>query len=195
MAVESNDPADLVLACKQIIENCCLDKLDVGKLTTFDMEYIFLKLKAQSVNNISKLTFEDVEDKKRYNFEVDLDAIEIELPEDSLKKIKAGNATIVMKYPTMDTTASIMSSEDETTALDRLVVGCVDYIYDEDTIYKDFTEEEITQWIDAQPPEVYSKMRVFFDSIPKLSHTINYTNSKGSERKIVLTSLSDFFPW
>jgi hypothetical protein len=194
MAVESEEEADLVRACKQVLVNCCRTELDVDSLTTFDMEYLFLKLRAQSVNNISKLAFIDTEDEKRYEFDVDLDAIEVKLSETS-NKIKAGEFTIEMRYPTIKTAESILDAENEFVMMDKMIANCIVRIYDDENVYDEFTEEELLTWLDAQTTDTYDELRKFFESTPQLEHTIEYTNSKGSKRTIKLAGLPDFFHW
>lgn len=195
MAVESGNNEDLVAACRQVLSNCCVSDLDVDLLTTFDLEYLFLKLRAQSVNNVSKLAFIDKEDDKRYEFDINLDEIEVKIPKNANNKVQAGSVTLVMKYPTMTVASAIMGANDELTMLDKMVVGCIDYLYDGETIYNEFTEQELLNWLDQQPTEVYNKIRAFFDTMPQLEYEIKYTNSKGNERTIRLAGLADFFGW
>ena len=76
MAKESDNLADNLLATKQVINNCCLEPLDINKLAIFDLEYIFLKLRALSVDNMVKLSYVDNEDNKTYTFDVDLNEVE-----------------------------------------------------------------------------------------------------------------------
>jgi hypothetical protein len=78
MAKESKSETDIFVAIKQIVQNCCLDKkLVVDKLSIFDLEYIFLKLRSISIDNIVKITFKDFEDSKIYDFEVDIEEIKV----------------------------------------------------------------------------------------------------------------------
>jgi hypothetical protein len=77
LLAQEGGESDTIMALKQVITNCCHDFIDVDRLTTFDLEYIFLKLRAKSINNIVKLRFRDREDEKIYDFEVNLDDVEV----------------------------------------------------------------------------------------------------------------------
>jgi hypothetical protein len=82
MAKESETPSDILSTIKQIINNCCLDpKFDINKLAIFDLEYIFLRLRAISVDNNVKVTYRDNEDQKLYDFDIPLNKVEIKYPE------------------------------------------------------------------------------------------------------------------
>ncbi len=195
IASESGEEKDIMDATKQIINNCVQQELNVDKLSTFDVEYIFLKLRAKSVNNISKLSYRDVEDEKIYNFDVDLDKLEITYTEGHSNKIKiTDDITMQMRYPTVDITDDFATAKNEVEVLDKLVMNSIDKIYDADTVYEDYTEEELVEFMDQLNPTVYDQIKIFFDTMPKLYHKLEYTNANGSKRVIELKSLTDFFP-
>lgn len=199
MAKSGGDPKDALNAVKQVVNNCIIDeKIDVDNLTTFDIEYLFLKIRAYSINNISKVAYIDSEDEETYNFEVDLDEVTMHFPEGIDKKIKVNDdITVVMKYAP----ASLMTNEDFTKIdvnkyFDMLIAYCVDKIYegDEEFDLKDISKEELQKYLEEEfDPVSYDKMRKFVVNMPRLHYEIKYTNSKGTERKILLTSLVDFF--
>ena len=101
MAKESDNASDILLAIKQIVTNCSLDdNLKIDKLALFDLEYIFLKLRAVSVDNVVKVAYKDYEDNKVYDFDINLDKIEVKFPEKNDPKIKISEKTgIIMRYP------------------------------------------------------------------------------------------------
>ena len=102
MAKTSQDENDVLSAVKQIVNNCCETKgFDVNKIAIFDLEYLFLKIRASSVGNMISLSYNDLEDKKQYSFEVDLNKIEVEFPAKSVSnKIEINGKTgILMSYP------------------------------------------------------------------------------------------------
>ena len=104
MAKESKNPSDILMTVKQVVNNCILDKtVKIEKLPIFDLEYIFLKLRALSVDNIVKITYKDFEDNKDYNFEINLEEVEVQFPEKVDNKIKLSDRSgIVMNYPNAD---------------------------------------------------------------------------------------------
>lgn len=195
MAQESGDK-DEVLALMQVINNCCLDKIDVEKLTTFDVEYIFLKLRARSVNNIVNLKYRDTEDSKIYEFDVNLDEIEIKTYENHVNKIQINDEIgIILKYPSMRIAEKISESSNEMEALNKILINCIDTIYDREKVYpaKESTEQELVEFVENLDTNSFKKIEGFFETMPKLYHELKYKNSLGNDRLIRLSTLKDFF--
>ena len=202
IAQSSDSRKDMILALKQILNNCIIStgkqKFNVDALTLFDIEYIFLKIRSKSIDNIIKLSYEDSEDGKVYSFEVNLDLIEITTNPNHTNKIQINDDVgIIMKYPSADTVeeleaVAISNPADMST---QLIISCIDKIFDTEEVYliKDHTPEEINEFIDSIPSKAYEAIQEFFDTIPKLYHRIEYTNSKGTDRVIELSTLNDFF--
>lgn len=194
IANESDSELDKINAIKQIISNCCVEDLDVEDLATFDLEYIFLKLRARSVNNISEMAFKDLEDEKTYNFKVDLDKIELTINPEHTNKVKVtDDITIVLKYPKISLMNDFNENTTATEVSNSLLLHSVDKIYDNETVYEDYTMEELSQFIESLPITASEQFNRFFDTMPKLYHKLEYVNEKGNERSIELTSLQDFF--
>ena len=197
MAKTSSDPADYFKAIKQVVNNCAIsDKFDVDILPIFDLEYLFLRIRAFSVSNIAKLAYKDNEDNQVYNFEVDLNSVEVKFPENANKNIKVNkDVGILMKYPA----ASLFDDKDFLKSGDNsfyeLIVRCIDKIYDGDEIYdpKNYTPEEIEEFLDSLGVLTYQEIIKFMESTPKLYHKLEYKNANGKDRVIELTTLSDFF--
>jgi len=197
MAKESEKGSDIFLAIKQIINNCALDNtFNVDKLAIFDLEYLFLKLRSFSVENIIKLSYRDNEDGKEYDFTVDLNDIEVKFPEKVDNNIKISEKMgILMKYPS----ASLYEDEDYLNLnkdyLFELIIRCVDKIYEDDNIFeaKDYTKQEISEFLENLDSKTFIAIQEFLTSVPKMEHVLTYKNSFGNERKITLNSLNDFF--
>jgi len=195
MAQQSNDDEE-ILALTQIINNCCLDNIDVDKLTTFDIEYIFLKLRARSVNNIVKLRYRDTEDDKIYDFELNLDDIEVIFDKDHVNKIQITDEVgVILKYPTLKVGEKVAKADNEGDMLNNILISCIDVIYDKEKVYpaKDSTEQELIEFIENLDTKTFKKIEQFFTTMPKLYHEIKYENSLGHERIIKLSTLKDFF--
>lgn len=199
IAQQSDSDKDIILAIKQILNNCILDSdFDVDSLATFDLEYMFLKLRARSVNNVIEVSYRDMEDDKVYTFEIDLDEVEIQKNETQSNKIKINDEIgMIMKYPSVQTINNIPENVTGTDVVEYLVRSCIDKIYDEDNVYiiAEEPEEEVQVFIDNLDVETYDKIRQFFSDLPKMYHKIEYKNSLGNDRSIELTSLRDFFTW
>jgi hypothetical protein len=196
LIAQSGGDAEMVRAIKQIINNCVIEDINVDDLATFDLEYMFLKLRAKSVNNLIKLSYRDNEDEELYDFEVDLDTIEVEMPKDINSKIKINETVgMTMKYPSAGISDKISEFENEVELLTFFITNCIDTIYDEETVYvaSDYSAKELNEFLDSLDVSTFDKIREFFEKIPKMRHVINYTNKLGNERTIELSSIRDFF--
>lgn len=199
IARESENNADILTAIKQIINNCCIDKkLDINKLTVFDLEYVFLKLRAISVDNVVKVTYRDNEDSKTYDFSIKLDDVEVIFPEKTDNNIKITNKSgIIMKYPS----ASLYDDKEflnlEKDYMFELIIRCIDSIYYEDQIYQcsDYKKEELVDFLESLDIKTFEKIQNFLINVPKIEYKLSYKNSLGNDREIVLNSLNDFFTW
>lgn len=199
IAQQSGIDKDIIQAIKQILKNCVIDdKFNVDDLTTFDLEYMFLKLRSKSVSNVVTLSYEDVEDEKIYDFDVNLDEIELTFTEEHNTKIEINDSIgIIMKWPSVNVVNDTPEEATEIEITDHLIRNCIDKVYDADKVYdiKEYTEDEIVEFIDNLDVNTYEKIGKFFESLPKLKHTLKYTNSHGTERVIDLQGIRDFFTW
>lgn len=198
MAKTSEDPTDILIAVKQIVNNCIIDSdVDIDKLALFDIEYLFLRIRSVSVSNITNVSYRDNDDEKIYDFEINLDEVEVKFPENINKNIKITDTMgIIMKYPEASLYADeefMKSSANE--VIDMLIARCIDKLYDGDemTDLSTYPKEEVLEFLNSLDVNTYDQMRKFFNSLPSIYHKIEYTNAKGSERVIEMTSLSDFF--
>ena len=197
MAKASEDLSEALRAIKQIVNNCCMNTtFDVDRLTIFDLEYLFLQIRAISVNNIVSVSYRDNEDQQVYDFKIDITQIQVNFPEKIENKIKVDdNIGILMKYP-----AASLLNEAEIFAKDQdgffeLVLKCIDKIYDQTDVYdpSNYTIAELEQFLDECGVETLEKIQKFMLNVPRLHHEIHYKNSLGNDRTIVLSTLSDFF--
>jgi hypothetical protein len=172
--------------------------MDIDSLTTFDIEYLFIKLRAYSISNVTKVSYIDSEDDETYEFEVNLDDVVVKFPENIDKNIKINeNTVVVMKYAS----SSLMIDDEFTQTdmnkyFDMLIANCVDKIFQGDEVFeiRDVPKAELQKYLEDEFDSLsYDKMRKFVLNMPRLNYEIKYTNSKGTERKILMTSLVDFF--
>ena len=198
IAKEAKEENDIMNAIKQIVQNCIIDNVDVEKLSLFDIQYIFIKIRSISVNNIAKITVKDSEDEKEYTLEVDLNTVEVKFNPDSKKNITVNPTTsIVMKYPeaSLYSIDNVWNSDNENVILDNLISYSIDKVFVNDAV-TDFqlcTPEEKKEFIESLDMKTYDQMRAFIFTLPTISHVVKYTNSKGTEREIVLSTIRDFF--
>lgn len=199
MSKESREDSDILLSVKQVVQNCCLeDNFDIEKLAIFDLEYIFINIRANSIENIIKLKYIDNEDEKEYDFEIDLNKIEVKnLNEHDMNIKVSDDMGIIMKYPTVEilSDSNFMNNVKNDNSFLALVSRCIDRIYDKEKNYlsKDFTIQEMDEFINNLGIKVIDKLYEFVEKMPKIEHVIEYKNSIGNDRKIYLRNLNDFF--
>jgi hypothetical protein len=200
MAQSGGSRKEVINALIQVINNCVTNidgtALNVNELTTFDLEYIFLKLRAKSVDNIIKLQYVDHEDEKTYSFEVPLDDINVQYHEEHNTKIKVDDDIgIIMKYPKALDINTVDENETTEQFSISMLRSCIEKIYDTDSVYlaNECTPEELDEFIDSLSVKAFTDIQKFFETMPKLYHKIEYTNSLGTERTIELSTLNDFF--
>ena len=196
MARQSDDERDMVKAIIQIINNCAISDINVKDLTMVDIEYLFLKLRAKSVNNIVEVVYIDGEDEKEYKFEIDLDKVEVTQEKRVDNNIKFDNGYgVVMRHPSASIVDNMKQFNDEMEILDFFIRNSIVEIYDEDNVYpvSEQTEQEVKEFIDDLDIQSFEKIREYLDSAPTLNYVIKYTNSLNVEKEIVLDTLRDFF--
>ena len=198
IAKQSGAKSDIMRAVNQVVNNCIISpKLVAEKLPIFEVEYLFLKIRAVSISNISKVSYKDNEDDKIYDFDIDLDKVEIKFEEKTSNKISVGKDMVLeLNYPN----AELYSSDElinagEDTVFEVLLANCLGKIYQGDQAFdaQTSTAEERKQFIEQLPAKSAEQVRVFFGNLPSMFYEIDYKNTKGTDRKIVLSTLEDFF--
>lgn len=197
MAQTSENAKDIVLAIQQVVNNCFVDDVDLDDLTTFDIEYLFLKLRAKSVGNVIEMKYRDPEDGLQYDISIDLDDVQMKFTEGHNTKIEiTPESGIILKYPKADMTESI--SPDVSTEVElmfELMKYCIDKIYDADNVYNanEGTKEDLNEFVDNLDVSTMKKIQEFMETMPKLYHEASYFTKEGTEKKVVLQTLNDFF--
>ena len=187
MATQSEDEKDMVRVIRQIVKNCVIDELNVDTLPAFDLEYLFLNLRARSVNEVVELRYrcnntikdENGEDKTCNNlekFEVNiLDVAPVVLPEHTKKIMFNDKLGIVMKYPTFEMLYELVDKTEEEIMFE-ILPNCVDNIFDEDSVYyaKDTPKEELLEFLDNLQQKDMEKIQKFFRTIPRLRKEVDF---------------------
>tara|TARA_Y100000356_G_C11108084_1_gene208050 strand:- start:22 stop:630 length:609 start_codon:yes stop_codon:yes gene_type:complete len=200
MAMESKSSADITQAVKDIVLECTFNKVDISNMPMFDVEYIFLNVRAKSVGEVSKLKLLCPDDKKTYaDVELDLNEVKVQVGEDHTNKIELGNGMgLIMKYPTIDSFNESGIRDINPSNMLEVIGTCILQIYEEDgkKVYdpKDQTQKELTEFIEQLNTKQFKDLQKFFETMPKLKHEITIKNPKTKkESKITLTGLNDFF--
>ena len=200
MALESQKSDEIFQATKQIVSSCTFDALKVEELPTFDLEYIFLQIRAKSVGETTKFKVLCPDDKKTYaDVEVDLTKVNVEVDDNHTNKLvvdEKRNLGVVLKYPTMNVLKSGTMENPTTEQIFDVLTECVDHIYEGDKIYpaKDSTSQEIKEFFEGLSQDSFVKIKSFFDTMPRLRHEVEVTNPVTKVKsKVVLSGLNDFF--
>jgi len=196
LAQSGDNVKDMIKAIKQILNNCIVEgDVNLDELPSFDIEYMFLQLRANSVNSIATLEFTDPETKKSQKVEIDLLSIGVTFPEHVNNNIDLGDGiSMTLKYPTYDAIGSIDSS-DLANGTMQLIKICVDKIYSgEDTVdsLSDYSEDEVSEFLESLRGDIMKQIQTFFEEMPKLEHTVEYGTDK-IKKSHTFTGIADFF--
>jgi hypothetical protein len=196
-AKESAQVKDIFFAIKSILTACCLEKIDVDKLPIFDLESLFLQLRAVSVNNVETVMITDDEDKEMYMSKINFNEIKVIFPEprpDSVIKIGTTLA-IQMKYPSAaiydDTNEEILKKLESGDIFD-LLMECIDKIFNGDVLLK-YERKELEEFLDGLDIPTYKKIKDYLLKMPRIEHEIRYKNRFGHDRIVIFKSIVDFF--
>nr|QMP82981.1 MAG: hypothetical protein [Caudoviricetes sp.] len=205
IAADSDDEKFLIDNIKQIIKNCCLTELDIESLSSVDLEFFFLQLRARSVEEVIQTkyrcenTLESGEICKN-SMEVEINLLDINVETDTYNdNIKlTDNIGIKMKCPTIQMVENLNKTKKDDNIINKtfdVIIQCIDYIYDNENFYypKEVSKKEITDFLESLSIDQFKKVEEFFSKIPKLRKELNVICSKcGFQHKIVLEGLQSF---
>ena len=200
MALETKDNAQIVNAVKDIVNECTFNKINISTMPMFDTEYIFLQIRSKSVGEVSKLKLLCPDDKKTYaDVELDLNEVKVQVGDDHTNKIElTDDMGMIMTYPSIDSfTENGIQDINASNMLD--VIGtCILQIYEDkgEKVYeaKDQTKKELVEFIEQLNTKQFQDVQKFFDTMPRLKHTIKVKNPKTKKTSdVTLSGLNDFF--
>ena len=200
LALESENQEEVTDAIIQIIGNCIQTKIDLDSLSTFDVEYIFLNVRAKSVGEILEFSITCPDDgETQAEVEINIDDIQVVKDKGHTDTIDLENGYFIkMKYPTMK---YIMEKkpDDKKSLIDstfEYAVECIDTIYNDEETWEaaDSTKKELEEFVEQMNSKQYQKLQSFFATMPKLSHTVEVTNPKtGVKSDVTIEGLANFF--
>ena len=201
IAMETGQNKEMINALKDVVGACTFDVLNVDRLPIFDVEYLFLQIRAKSVSEVTKFRAICPDDGKTYvETEVDLTKVEVQVDDEHTNRImleSGRNLGLVLKYPTLknyDVGRGLDNIEID--KVFNILIDCIDHIFEGDKIYpaKDTSKQELKEFIEGLPQDAFTKIKSFFDTMPKLKHEVEVTNPNTNvTSKIVLTGIADFF--
>tara|TARA_Y100000004_G_scaffold145841_1_gene166488 strand:- start:1636 stop:2346 length:711 start_codon:yes stop_codon:yes gene_type:complete len=199
LALETGDTSDITRAIKDVLKACVQTRgVKVDQLPTFDIEYLFLNIRARSVGETIKLLVNCPDDngETQVSVELDINDIKVQKSEDHTIDIDIdGNYKLRMKYPSLDQFINNnFNFEDKEQDVFKMVAACVDLVYDDETAYDDFTEKEMIKFLEQFNSSQFREIEKFFDTMPKLAHKFDVVNpNTGVSNEITLEGLSSFF--
>ena len=200
MALESKDEKQVVSAVKDLIKNCVITRIKVDNLPSFDLEYLFLKIRGASIGENIILTVTCLDDNEtQVEANININDVEIFKPEGHDKKIMFDeNTGLVMKYPSMKefVDREFLQKEMKTEDVYEFIADSIDQIFTEEEVFDKTTtsKKEFRTFVDSLTTKQFEKIQQFYVTCPKLSHTFKVKNpNTGKDSEYTIEGLQSFF--
>ena len=202
IALESEDNKQITNAIKAVLKSCILSKnVKVETLPTFDIEFLFLNIRGKSVGEEIEVNIVCPDDEQtNVPVSIDLDSIQVQRSDDHTNQIKLDDDLMMeMKYPSLEQFNKNNFDFHEKNQMDQsfdLIATCIDKIYNEDEVWAtaDCTKKEVKEFLESMNSSQFKEIEKFFESMPKLKHTIEVTNPNTKVKsEVVLEGLASFF--
>jgi hypothetical protein len=210
LAMESEKTEEIIDATKTIINNCVYGEINVDEMPTFDVEYIFLQLRAKAKGEVLDLKYTCPKCEGEIPLAINIDDIKVKEAKEHTKDIKINEELgVMMKYPNMALQSNIAGATEGKPEIEGLfdtMTACIDYIYDKETTYpsKDHTDKEMKDFLESLTDPQFQKLSKFFETSPALKHDVDLhckhksPKSKGKKEcgykeKVTLEGLNSFF--
>lgn len=198
IAMESQDETAIVQSMVDTISSCVDEELNIGKLATFDVEYMFTQIRGKSVGEKSTIGLKCKKCEHENEYTVNLDEIKIKVPKNKNKIKLNDNYMIEMSYPTYNhiITLNNLDVNTVTEALIEVVSMSLDKLYTEDEVisFNDYTHEDIITFMNTLNPAQLESLMEFVMNTPKLKHDISFKCEKcETQNKLTLEGIQDFF--
>ena len=200
LAIESNSMKDITRAIKDILKNCILTKdVKVDELPTFDIEYLFLNIRARSIGESIDLVITCPDDEKtKVNSKIYIDEIEVQKNDEHDINIKIDDTyTMRMKYPSLDQFIDenfVFEGQSDNSF--EIIASCIDMVYSEEEAWeaKDCSKKELLEFVEQLNSMQFKQIEKFFDTMPQLSHEIEVENPNTKVKStVLLEGLASFF--
>jgi len=202
LALESEDTKQITTAIKSVIKSCIQTRgVKVEELPTFDIEYLFLNIRGKSVGEEVEVNIIAPDDgETSIPIKIDLEDIKVVENEDHVKQIKLDDSLMMeMKYPSLDQFIKNNFDFDDGNTVDQsfeLIASCIDKIYNEEEVWStsDVSKKEVVDFLEQMNSSQFKDIEKFFETMPKLSHTVEVKNPVTKVKStVVLEGLSSFF--
>jgi len=202
MALETEDTQQISNAVVQILDECILTKgVNVTKLATFDIEYLFLNVRSKSVGETVEVNIVCPDDNKTsVQMEINIDSIKVQKTRGHKSTIKLDDQySMKLKYPSLNEFIDSNFESSEESDVNKslnMITSCIEMIYDEEESWaaSDSTKQELEEFIEQLNSKQFKSIEKFFETMPKLSHKVKVTNPTTEvESEVVLEGLASFF--
>tara|TARA_B100001094_G_scaffold329704_1_gene393052 strand:+ start:769 stop:1476 length:708 start_codon:yes stop_codon:yes gene_type:complete len=198
MASESNDDKQLKEALAGLISNCTFSKLDPYKIPIFDIEFLFLRIRGKSVGEKVDLNLLCPDDNEtRVSKSINLEDIGVNMEVGHTNEINiTDKIKMVMRYPTLNDMTDIVGETDDIEDLFLMIRQCVHEIHDGEKVYNkvDMSDSELKDFIESLTTEQFENLNKFFDTMPKVQHSVEVTNPKTKKKgEVVIEGIQSFF--
>jgi hypothetical protein len=197
MAMEGQDQQEIVGAVLNLLKSCILTDVDVYKLATFDIEYLFARIRGKSVGEVIELKVKHQDNTECHHLtkvEVNIDDIKVVGERSDGNIMLTDDIGVKLTYPTYGTISEASGSKEDTESIFNIIVSCIEFVFDNDNVYSDFSKQELKDWLDQLNQGQFQKIAQFFESIPKMQHTIEWTCKEcGETESMTFEGLQSFF--
>ena len=203
MALESEDTKQITEAIKTVIHNCVITRgIKVDKISTFDIEYLFLNVRGKSVGETVEVNVTCPDDgQTKVPVEIDIDSIKIQKNPKHTNIIKLDdNLSVQMNYPSLDQFIETnFETDSQNTQVDQslnVIMSCINQVYNEEESWSasDCTKKELKEFVESMNSKQFKDIEAFFETMPKLSHKIKITNPNTKvQSEVVIEGLASFF--
>jgi len=201
MAMESGNAGEMLNAVKEIVKNCTFGEIVAEDYPMFDIEYVFLQIRAKSVGEVAKIKVLCPDDKQTYvDTEIDLSKVEVYVDDDHANNVildESRKLGVVLKYPSLkDVNENMMTGKIKLDEMYDMITNAIETIYKGEKVYqaKDSTKEELREFVDNLTADQMKNLNKFYTTMPRLEHKIEVVNPKTQVKsEVVLKGLADFF--
>jgi len=194
LAKQSNDKDQILLSIQQVVQNCLIDQeYDIGKLPFFDVEYLFIQLRINSIGDDIKIKIRDEDIDEDVEATISLNDLDISVPEEDNEVVLNSSTSMILKYPTLKDLSKVDTSN-EVSSFFSLLKSCILTVVHNDTIYEfdNYSEEEKDEYIESLSMDYLNKCRGFITNLPSVQIPAKWT-VKGKKKEKMIKGMNSFF--
>ncbi len=200
LAMESQEEKQVIDAVKNVLKSCVISRIKVDQLPSFDLEYLFLKIRAAAIGEVIEMTVTCTDDgETNATATINIDEVEVTKEEGHNRKIMLTDTTgILMKYPSMDRfiESQFLNKGIDADHIFSFIAEHIEQIFDEEEVYDSSTtsKKEFREFVESLTTKQFESIQKFYETMPRLSHTFTVVNpNTGNECEYTIEGLQSFF--